>query len=149
MSKTLFVTPWTITHQAPLSMGFSREKYRSGLPVPSWRGSSWPRDRTRVSCTACVFFTTEPPGNPYRERCLVFFCFESVQRKHWQCKYETGLSSALFLHCFCIISSFLLPPGTLTYNYISNRIHMQRSHSFLFLAQTSSFTIHPLHCQAA
>ena len=30
----LFVTLWTITHQAPLSMGFSRQEYWSGLPCP-------------------------------------------------------------------------------------------------------------------
>ena len=31
----LFVTPWTAAHQAPLSMGFSRQEYWSGGPVPS------------------------------------------------------------------------------------------------------------------
>ena len=31
----LFVTPWTIANQAPLSMGFSRQEYWSGLPIPS------------------------------------------------------------------------------------------------------------------
>ena len=31
----LFVTPWTAAHQAPLSMGFSRQEYWSGLPLPS------------------------------------------------------------------------------------------------------------------
>ena len=30
----LFATPWTVAHQAPLSMGFSRQEYRSGLPCP-------------------------------------------------------------------------------------------------------------------
>ena len=30
-----FVTPWTVAHQAPLSMGFSRQEYWSGLPCPS------------------------------------------------------------------------------------------------------------------
>ena len=30
-----FVTPWTVTSQAPLSMGFSRKEYWSGLPFPS------------------------------------------------------------------------------------------------------------------
>ena len=30
----LFVTPWTAAHQAPLSMGFSRQEYWSGLPHP-------------------------------------------------------------------------------------------------------------------
>ena len=28
-------TPWTVAHQAPLSMGFSRQEYWSGLPFPS------------------------------------------------------------------------------------------------------------------
>ena len=31
----LSVTPWTMDHQAPLSMGFSRQEYWSGLPFPS------------------------------------------------------------------------------------------------------------------
>ena len=30
----LFATPWTIAHQAPLSMGFSRQEYWSGLSFP-------------------------------------------------------------------------------------------------------------------
>ena len=33
--SSLFVTPWTAAHQAPQSMGFSRQKYWSGLPFPS------------------------------------------------------------------------------------------------------------------
>ena len=30
----LFVIPWTVARQAPLSMGFSRQEYWSGLPCP-------------------------------------------------------------------------------------------------------------------
>ena len=30
----LFVTPWTVDHQASLSMGFSRQEHRSGLSIP-------------------------------------------------------------------------------------------------------------------
>ena len=30
----LFATPWTVAHQAPLSMGSSRQEYWSGLPCP-------------------------------------------------------------------------------------------------------------------
>ena len=33
-SVWLFATPWTVAHQAPLSMGFSRQEYWSGLPCP-------------------------------------------------------------------------------------------------------------------
>ena len=30
----LFATPWTVAYQAPLSMGFSRQEYWSGVPLP-------------------------------------------------------------------------------------------------------------------
>ena len=33
-SVPLFVTPWTVASQAPLSKGFSRQEYWSGLPFP-------------------------------------------------------------------------------------------------------------------
>ena len=32
---SLLATPWTAAYQAPLAMGFSRQEYWSGLPVPS------------------------------------------------------------------------------------------------------------------
>ena len=31
----VFATPWFVAHQVPLSMRFSRQEYRSGLPLPS------------------------------------------------------------------------------------------------------------------
>ena len=34
-SIQLFVTPWMVAHQAPLSMGFPRQEYWSRLPFPS------------------------------------------------------------------------------------------------------------------
>ena len=35
----LFVTPWTVAYQPPPSMGFSRQEYWSGVPLPSpWTG---------------------------------------------------------------------------------------------------------------
>ena len=39
----LFVTPWTAAHQAPPSIGFSRQEYWSGVPLPSLvlNKSSW------------------------------------------------------------------------------------------------------------
>ena len=65
-----FVTPWTVTHQAPLTMGFSRQEYWAA--VPSSRGSSLPRDQTwRFS--AGGFFTVGPPRKPVDPlRCCQF-----------------------------------------------------------------------------
>ena len=34
LQSQLFVTLWTVAHQAPLSMGFSRQEFWSGLPCP-------------------------------------------------------------------------------------------------------------------
>ena len=34
VAQLLFATVWTVAHQAPLSMGFSRQEYWSGLPCP-------------------------------------------------------------------------------------------------------------------
>ena len=42
-SCSILATPWTIAPQAPLSMGFSRQEYWSGLPLPSPRDLSYPR----------------------------------------------------------------------------------------------------------
>ena len=38
----LCATPWTAAHQAPLPMGFSRQEYWSGVPLPScWEARRW------------------------------------------------------------------------------------------------------------
>ena len=37
----LVATPWTVVHQAPPSMGFSRQEYWSGLPLPSLLYTLW------------------------------------------------------------------------------------------------------------
>ena len=54
--------PMDCSHQAPLSMRFTRQEHWSGLPCPSLGGASWHRDQTRISALAGRFFTTEPPG---------------------------------------------------------------------------------------
>ena len=69
----LFVTPWTVAHQAPPSMGFSRQEYWSGLPFPSpgnlpdpgiEPGSPWVAGRQ--GCTAGRSLNSEPPRKPNR-----------------------------------------------------------------------------------
>jgi len=57
-----FGTPWTITHQAPLSMGFPSQEYWSGLPFPSPGDLPDPGIES-ISALAGGFFTTEPLGN--------------------------------------------------------------------------------------
>ena len=60
------MTPWTVAHQAPLSMGFPRQEYWNGFPFPS------PGDPPRPGiehaspespALAGGFFSPEPPGS--------------------------------------------------------------------------------------
>ena len=58
----LFATPWTVTHQAPLSMEFSRQEYCTGLLFPSLRDLPDPEIEPLFPTLADRFFITEPPG---------------------------------------------------------------------------------------
>ena len=49
----LFANPWTLAHQAPLSMGFSREEYWNGLPFLSPEDLPDPRIEP-ISCISCI-----------------------------------------------------------------------------------------------
>ena len=51
----LLATPWTTAHQAPLSMGFSRQEYWSGVPSPS------PKLNVTKSKTKCYGFVRYMP----------------------------------------------------------------------------------------
>ena len=58
----LFATPWTVAHQAPLSMGLSWQEYCSGLPFPPPGESSHPREWNCISCVDRFFTTWESSG---------------------------------------------------------------------------------------
>ena len=67
----LFGTPWTGTHKAPLSIRFSREKYWSGLSLPSPGGlpklGIKPGIKLKSPASPALageFFTTAPPRKP-------------------------------------------------------------------------------------
>ena len=62
----LFAAPWTIAHQVPLSMEFSRQKYKSGLPFPTPRDFPNPGIKPVSIVSAALagrFFTTVPLEN--------------------------------------------------------------------------------------
>ena len=54
---SLFVTQWTVAYQAPLSVGFSRQEYWSGLPCPSPGDLPNPGIESRSPAFAGGFFT--------------------------------------------------------------------------------------------
>ena len=57
-----FVTPWTVTCQASLSMGFPRQGYWSGVPFPSPGDLPDPGIEPTSPALVGEFFTAEPPG---------------------------------------------------------------------------------------
>ena len=75
----LLATPWTAAHQAPLSMGFSRQEYWSGVPLPSPNTSIWEYKYINISIhriyaaaaakllqscpTLCNPIDSSPPGS--------------------------------------------------------------------------------------
>ena len=59
-----FATPWTIAHQAPLSMAFPRQEYWSELPSPTPGDLLDPGIKLASPALVGGFFTTEPPGKP-------------------------------------------------------------------------------------
>jgi len=59
------VTPWTVSCQAPLSMGISQARIPESVAISFSRGTSQPRDQTQVSCIADRFFIPEPLGKPH------------------------------------------------------------------------------------
>ena len=58
------MTPWTVAHQAPPSMGFSRQEHWTGLPFPSLGDLLHPGIKPNSAALAGGFFTAEPPGKP-------------------------------------------------------------------------------------
>ena len=60
----LFATPWTVACHAPLSVGFSRQEYWSGLPVPSLEDFPNPETEPRSPTLQADSLLSEPPGKP-------------------------------------------------------------------------------------
>ena len=74
----LFGTPWTVAHQAPLTVEFSRQEHWNGLPFPTPGDLPNPGiEPTSPASPALAggFFTTEPPGKPQnQDRAVIFLC---------------------------------------------------------------------------
>ena len=60
----LLATPWTVTHQVPLSMEFSRQEYWSGYPFPSPRDLPNPGIKPRSPARQADSLPGEPQGKP-------------------------------------------------------------------------------------
>ena len=56
----LFTSPWTAAYQAPPSMGFSRQEYWSGVPLPSPNARSSGRQKRRIHTMQTILKMSHP-----------------------------------------------------------------------------------------
>ena len=64
LSRVRLCDRWTVVHQAPPSMGFSRQEYWSGLPFPSPGDLPNPGIEPRSPTLQADALTSAPPGKP-------------------------------------------------------------------------------------
>ena len=108
-----FATPWTITYQSPLSMGFSKKEYCSGLPFPSPGDIPDPRmeptspvspalpaaaaNSLQLCPTLCNPKDRSPPGSPVpgilQTRTLEWVPFPSPMHESEKWKWSLSVMS--------------------------------------------------------
>ena len=89
--------------------GILQARISEWIAIPFFRGSSWPRDWTWVSCISCIvgrFFITEPPAKPlHLSRALNFFFYFSCWTAAdfiWSQDIVDGRKLIVNLSCFSI-----------------------------------------------
>ena len=100
----LFVTLWTVPHQAPLSMGLSQQEYWSGLPFPSpmWVNAAAAAAKLLQSCpTLCDPIDSSPPGSPVpgilQARTLEWVVISFSNAWKWKMKVKSFSRVRLFM----------------------------------------------------
>ena len=112
----LFVTPWTVARQSPLSMGFSRQEYWSGLPFPSPGDLSNPRIEPGSPALQADTLCSEPPGN----KVGCYFLLQGI--------FLTQQSNPGLLHYRQFLYSLSHQAGTLTQKGSTNQLDQDKSH---------------------
>ena len=95
----LFATPWTVAHQAPLSIEFSRQEYWSGLLFPSPGDLPDPGIEPRSPTLQADTLTSELPGKP-NFTCIGLYNLKSWLT--WQCQWKVDKKNTI--HCYESIS---------------------------------------------
>ena len=75
----LFVTPWTVTQWAAVSMGFSKQRYWSGLPFPPWGDLPDLGIEPGSPALQADSLLSEPPGKPWYISILILIYMYSLK----------------------------------------------------------------------
>ena len=123
----LFGTPWTVAYQAPLSLGFSRQEYWSGLPFSSPGDLPNPGIEPRSPVLQADALPSEPPGkhinskpqgNSLRKiRLSLFYRYEKAKFKNTSLASTVGQTKSGCPKLACpfslaSLSAYLLGPGS-------------------------------------
>ena len=101
----LFATLWTVAHQAPLSMEFSRQEYWSGLPFPSPEYLPKPVTEPRSPALQADSLPSEPPNKKYILFPNILAIPQTIPcQKH----------SLILLKCSCLKNSIVFALASLT-----------------------------------
>ena len=101
-SRPTLSTPWTVAHQAPLSMGFSRQEYWSGLPCPPPGYLPNPGIQPRSPALQADSLPPEPPGK--RVDC----CFYIISTATTTIQTSLGTKSSILLSQAVLLLLLLL-----------------------------------------
>ena len=106
----LFATPWTVACQLPLSMGFSRQEYWSGLPCPP-PGDLPDRGIKPMSLVSPVLQADSLPLSHWEAHYLLYLSFNIALPNSGgnQCYPRAHHSAWCFLGCFETRSKWHLP----------------------------------------
>ena len=123
VASNSFVTLWTVTHQAPLSMEFSRQEYWSGLPCPPAGDLPDPGIEPVNPALAKGFFTSEPHGKPLRLNFVQLLSRVQLFATPWTAAHQASLSFTISKSLLKLVSSELMMPSN----------HLILCHTLLFL----------------
>ena len=98
----LFATPWTVAHQAPPSMGYSRQEYWSGLPFPSSGDLPDPGIEPRSPALQADALTYEPSGKPDGYTVSLYFLMtNSLHSKELFLPFNLLITFIRLFYSFC------------------------------------------------
>ena len=123
VASNSFVTLWTVTHQAHLSMEFSRQEYWSGLPCPPAGDLPDPGIEPMNPALANGFFTSEPHGKPLRLSFVQLLSRVQLFATPWTAAHQASLSFTISKSLLKLMSSELMMPSN----------HLILCHTLLFL----------------
>ena len=130
------MTPWTVALQAPLSMGFSRPEYWSGLPCPPPGDLPDPGIKPGSPVLAGRFFTMSHQGSP--EISLEISKF--MNQQSWAARRNTAMIQTHF-SCKNLFGRSCTD-GDLFYkrcfpqDYVTGKLIQSRPWSFLLLSES-------------